>query len=437
MSNTISGKALSGSLMTLTGTASAQAIAGPTGLYSFPGLAAGPYVVTPTKPGIKFVPAFLNETIVASDIANVNFLGSPVGSQGSTYTIQNIIDRVVSFADIEPVLNVGGFSLEPALSIANDVFNEILATPFPHKWNSADIPQFYTWSWQQDYALLNPDGSSVYNIEWLQEGVAFNISSTAIPKPWVRVEAGRNLSQRTGSFGGNSGTMMSDPGFLVSSLPNSDLYYGVWGQPDINSSTLGNNPKAGSVYVGPLATTNMPANPISQIVDANGNLLVITGFGTEGSTAPLAAPQAPAGTQVSGAGATTVWTVVDPVGLGMRILNVPSQTGVVWQFNMVGQQVPPKFTTLDQILAPLPDKYEPFFRAGFIAQCYRYSPEAKIRAKFKDEWALWKASLNAMRVAQDRELEEYSFKPDRTVMGAARSRANFLGPIWPFNYPRM
>ena len=436
MSNSISGQALAGATITLSGAASAVTTAGPTGLYSFAGLNAGPYTITPSKLGIRFTPTSTNVTIVATNIVGVNFLGQPVGSQGSTYTIQNIIDRVVSFGDIEPVLNVGGTSMEPALTIANDVFNEICATPFPHKWNSAELPLFYTWSWQQDYALVNPDGSSVYEFEWLERGIAINISSTQVPKPWVRVECGRSLQARTGSYTiTNNGTMMGDPGFIISSFPNSELYYGTWGQPDVLSSSWGNNPKAGSVYIGPLSTTAMPANPISQIIDANGNLLVITTFGTEGSAAPLAPIGAIPGTQVSGLGATTVWTVVDPNGMGIRIVDVPTQTGVVWQFNIVGQMVPPKFTSLDDLLAPLPDKYEPFFRAGFIAQCYRYSPEAKVRAKFKDEWPMWKQSLTNMRIAQDRELEEYSFLPDRTVMGSGRSRNEFKGAAWPFNYP--
>jgi len=436
MANSISGQALAGATITLSGAASATTTANPLGQYSFSGLAAGAYVVTPTKTGIKFTPTSSNQTIVATDIIGVNFLGQSVGSQGSTYTIQNIIDRVQSFGDIEPVLNVGGFSLEPALTIANDVMNAICATPFPHKWNSVGLPLFYTWSWQQDYALVNPDGSSVYNIEWLEDGTAINISSTSIPKPWCRVECGRSLPMRTGTYSMNSGTMLGDPAYLASSLPNDQLYYGVWGDANNGNSTLGNNPVAGSVYTNPLTAVNQPANPINQIVDANGNLLVLTGYGTEGSTAPLASVGALPGTTVSGTGASTVWTVVDPIGLGIRILNVPSQTGVTWQFNLFGQMPPVRFTSLDQSLAPLPDKYEPFFRAGFIAQCYRYSPEAKIRAKFKEEWPLWLKSLTDMRVAQDRELEEYSFIPDRGVMGSGRRRSTFQGAAWPYNYPR-
>ena len=440
MANSISGKALAGSTVVLTGTATASTTAGPTGAWSFTGLAAGAYVITPSKRGFVFTPSSSSQTIVATDISGLVFLGQPVGSQGSTYTLQNVVDRVKGFGDIEPVLNVGGFSLEPAITIGSDVMTAICATPFPHKWNSVGLPLFYTWSWQQDYALVNPDGSSVYDVEWLEEGTAINISSNAVPKPWCRVEAGRSLSMRTGTYSMNSAVELGDPGFIVSTLPNGQLYYGVWGQPNVNSSTLGNNPQAGSIYTGPLATQNQPVNPIGQIVDSNGNYLVITTFGTEGINPPVAVIGALPGTTVTGTdrgdASTTVWTVVDPIGTGIRIIDVPSQTGVVWQFNVFAQMPPVKFADLDQLLAPLPDKYEPFFRAGFVAQCYRYSPEAKVRAKFKEEWPLWLKSLNDMRVAEDRELEEHSFLPDRTIMGGGRGRGKFRGAAWPFNYPR-
>jgi hypothetical protein len=200
---------------------------------------------------------------------------------------------------------------------------------------------------------------------------------------------------------------------------------------------MANNPgifQAGGV-INNSAGNSQPANPITQIVDANGNLLLLTTYGTEGTTAPLAVANATPGTTCFGQGATTIWTVVDPNGLGIRILEIPSQTGVTWQFNIVGQKPPVQFQKLGQTLFPLPDKYEPFFRAGFIAQCYRYSTQPKTRAKFKDEWQLWLKSLDSLRETQDRELEEYAFVPERSIMGRGTSRNNFRGPAWPFNYP--
>lgn len=435
----------------------------------------------------------------------------------SSFTVQNEVDKVRTFTLIEPIFNESGFSTEPALTIATDVMTAICAVNFSHKWNQVKLPQFYTNSFQQDYALLNSDGSSVTNVEWLERGVAFDINNSAIPKPWVDVECGRSQQQRSGTFFNNSNFILQNPGFIANSLPNYSMYYGTWGAPNVGNNTLGNNPGPGSVYQSPLASVvtaaswlagqatftlsyipsglivggilnvsgvfpngyngnwvivsindavvssptvtvtmvsnpgvyqaggiinntaaaSQPANPITQIVDANGNFLLLTTYGTEGTTAPLAAINANPGGVVSGTGATTQWTVLDPNGYGIRILQVPSQTGVVWQFNIVAQMTPVIFTSLQQKLTPLPDKYEPFFRAGFIAQCYRYSPEAKVRAKFEAEWSMWLRSLQSLRETQDRELEEYQFVPERSVMGTGVGRNNFQGAAWPFNYPRI
>lgn len=434
----------------------------------------------------------------------------------SSFTVQNEVDKVLPFAELKPIFDIGGYSTEPALTIATDVMTAILAVNFPHKWNQVFLPQFYTNSFQQDYALVNLDGSSVTNVEWLERGVAFDINNSAIPKPFVDVECGRSQPQRTGTYA-PGGAQLGSPGFVANSIPNYSLYYGIWGVPNAGNRTLGNNPLPGSVFISPLGSLvrtatwatgqatftlnyiptgvvngallnvsgvtpngfngnwtivnvnttiltaptvtvtmpnnpgvfqaggvinnstaiSQPSNPITQIIDANGNLLVLTTYGVEGTTAPTAPVNSTPGTTASGLGATTVWTVVDPNGTGIRILQVPSQTGVVWQFNIVAQKPPVPFTSLQQKLDPLPDKYEPFFRAGFIAQCYRYSPQQKIRDKFKDEWTLWLKTLQGLRETQDRELEEYSFVPDRGVMSRGTSRNNFQGPAWPFNYPRM
>lgn len=431
MANSISGKASAGALITLSGAAAATTYANLLGNYTFSGLAAGAYVVTPFVQTLKFTPAFQNVTIVATDITGINFLAQSAGNASSTFNLQNMIDKVRGFALIEPVFNEGGWSTEPAVTIATDVMNAICAVNFPHKWNEIGLPFFYTNSWQQDYALINPDGTSVYGVEWLERGVAVDINNTAFPKPICRIECGRSLPQSSGAYINNS-TFISDPAFLVCSYPNASLYFGTWGDVNNGTPSLGNNPVAGSIYTQPLGTNSQPPNPISQIQDLNGNLLVITTYGTEGSQAPLLPANSLPGTTVSGLGATSVWTVVDPVGLGIRILAVPSQTGSVWQFQITGQMPPVVFTNLQQTLTPLPDKYEPFFRAGFIAQCYRYSPEAKVRAKFEDEWKLWLRSLQNLREVEDRELEEYQFEPDRTVMGAARSRNTFRGAADPY-----
>lgn len=272
------------------------------------------------------------------------------------------------------------------------------------------------------------------NLSWLERGVAFDINNSSEPKPFVRIECGRQLPQQTASYTGGAG--LGDPGFRVNWFPNRTLYYGTWGAANVGTGSLGNNPVAGSVYTSPLGNISQPSNPITQIQDANGNLLLLTTYGTEGSAAPLAAVNACPGTTVSGTGASTVWTVLDPNGWGFRFQPVPSTSGSEWQFNLVAQMKPVRFVSLSQTLAPLPDEMEPHFREGFIAQLYRRSPEKAVYSKFGEAWQLWQKALNDMRVKEDRELEENKFIPSRTVFGAARSRNNFQGGAWPYSYPR-
>ncbi|VVB50961.1 Uncharacterised protein [uncultured archaeon] len=272
------------------------------------------------------------------------------------------------------------------------------------------------------------------NMSWLERGVAFDINNSAVPKPYVRIECGRQLPQIQASYVGGRG--LGDPGFFCNWFPNRTLYYGIWGAANVGNATVGNNPVANSVYTQPLGSNSQPLNPITQIIDANGNYLLLTGYGHEGSGAPLAARNATPGTTVSGVGATTTWTVLDPNGWGFRFTPVPSTTGTEWQFNLTAQMKPVRFTSLSQTLAPLPDEFEPHFRQGFIAELYGRSPEKAVFAKYQVAWQQWLRSLQELRIKEDRELEENKFIPARTVFGASRSRSNFQGGAWPFNYPR-
>jgi hypothetical protein len=437
----------------------------------------------------------------------------PIFNSQCTVTLQQEVDILQGFGDLEPILNVGGQTSTVILTAANNVMSAICGVPFPHKWNEYNLPQFYTNSLQQDYAVVNPDGSSITNLAWLERGIVIDINNTAEPKPYRLVETGRQLSQSTGTV--FNGGYANSPMYLVNWIPNNLLYYGTWGQNNIGNASFGNNPGPGSVFIDPLgasvsaavwvataggqitfslnyipngllpgtslvvtgitpvtynnsynvvsisgnnvvvtatmnpgiyeaggiigniggAGSSMPNNPMTQIKDSNGNLLLLTEYGTEGATAPTAPPNTAPGTLVQRIDATTVWTVLDPFGQGFRILPVPVQTGLLWQFNLVGQMKPVRFTSTNQTLAPFPDEFETHFQMGLIAQLYRFSPQAKIYNKFPEAWRLWLKSLDELRSKEDREMEENMFVPDRGIMGGTPGRNRFLGPQWPFNYP--
>jgi hypothetical protein len=208
--------------------------------------------------------------------------------------------------------------------------------------------------------------------------------------------------------------------FSVCWLYNSQLYFGTWGQANTGTgnTTRGNNPVSGSVYVSPLSIgSQMPFNPITQIKDANGNLLVLTGYGHEGTTAPVAPANSAAGTIATpGSGATTQWTVVDPLAQGFRIWPTPCQTGVVWQFNLRAQGKPPVFNSqvtgtnpLAALITPIPDEYAHIFRQGCITNAYRYSSEKTVREMYNGEMQLWEVALRKGRIQGDREAESHSF----------------------------
>jgi hypothetical protein len=108
----------------------------------------------------------------------------------------------------------------------------------------------------------------------------------------------------------------------------------------------------------------------------------------------------------------------------------------VWQFLLTGQLIPPRFTSFNQTMAPVTDDYEPHLRALFIAQLYRYSSEAKIRAKFQTEWDLAMRSLVKARTKSDRERDFYRFVPATSVKtGAGTSGGANYGPWNPYGRP--
>lgn len=325
-----------------------------------------------------------------------------------TFTGQTIIDAVRVMPLLAPVFNsqVTGFSLEPACTILTESHAFMLGENFPWKFNEIELAPFYTNSYQQDYATSNT------NIGWLQSGDCLDVNNSALAKAQPQVAVVKDLP-RASTWVALPPMFFGVLRFQVCWRYNSQLYYGTWGQPNTGTgnTTRGNNPLSGSVYVNPLSIGGqMPFNPITQIQDANGNLLVLTGYGHEGSTAPVAPASSAAGTIATpGSGATTQWTVVDPLAQGFRIFPTPAQSGVVWQFNLRAQGKPTIFQSLSTLISPVPDDYAHIFRQGCITNAYRYSSEEKVRQMYKGEFDLWQAVLMKGRIQGDREPENHSF----------------------------
>jgi hypothetical protein len=344
----------------------------------------------------------------------------------STTKLQSVVDYARTMSDLSPVLATGGFSQEPALTIANDVMVAMLAKPFPWKWNRIRLPFFYTNSWQQDYALTNTN-----NLAWLEYAILIDINSTSEPKDKYTLETNRDLPESSVQYG--------RPG-QVCWLPNDQLVYGTWGGGNTGEGSS-SNPGPNSMYGFLLGANTQPSNPLLQIMDPNGNFWVLTNALTStvtlGSTQPVwpttvvyPTPTNPKAVATTVADGTGIWTVINPKGQGMRLNPIPSQQGKVWQARVFGQARAPIFTNLSQTLEPIPDDFAPYFRRGFCAYAYMHSKDPKVRAKFIDQQTAWITSLQQAVQSVDRERDNAGIYPTDAIMPSPGS--TYLGPANPY-----
>ncbi len=351
----------------------------------------------------------------------------------SSYILQDVVDITQANADLAPTLPVGGWSTQPAIQVANAVISSILlggpnGQPFNWKFNRFNVTPFPTISWQQDYFVAN-----LVTLGWLESSWAIQFRNTSQPKPKFQMEVHKDLQvsyQQTGYPG------------KICWIPNRLAQTGTWGATEISTPTGQNNPGPNVVYTDPLATTNQPLNPITIITDPNGNFWTVTTYGTCGATQPiwtnppvyptLTSPTTVASTITDG---TVVWTAVNPNGQGFRLNPIPPQQGVVWTVNPVAQARIVQFTSLGQSLDPLPDDLYQYFVDGFMAQCYRRSPDPKVRAKFPQEWSLWLRSLDMAVKTFDKEMDDFGFYPSSAGVMDTGMGTGWYGPSWPFSGP--
>lgn len=338
----------------------------------------------------------------------------------STVKLQDCVNDAQRFGDLKPVIAVGGSSMEPALTIANLVMGELCSKRYNWKWNSFNVKPFQTISWQNDYGV-----SGISNLGWLENAVIIDINSTQIPKRKYKMEVVKDLQPSSEGYGRP---------FQICWLNNLNMLFGTWGTglttPNTNNTGQA-NPGPGVVYTQPLGAPTTPSNPVTQIIDSNGNLQVLTTFGTCGSVAPTW-PAANAAVGQTTTDGSCIWTVIDPKGQGFRLQMIPAQAGVVWQVMIRAQYKPQRFTSLSATLDPLPDDFAHYFMQGFRAYCYQRSPEEKVRAKFAPEYALWQASILDAEGQADREPESFGAYPSSEIMDGSA----ITGPRadYPYSY---
>jgi hypothetical protein len=324
----------------------------------------------------------------------------------SSLTIETILDEQAAMGIYDPRSAPSGFNLALILRLANDTMADLITERFNWKFNRALANPFLTNSFQQDYPLpasALPGGP----IGWGDDCDKIDINNTMIPKPvnvpgapkWKR-NLPRAAAQVNGIIGGPT---------AIAWMYNLDMSYGTW-------------PGASTVF-SPLITTGAVAqNPIMNFIDANGNFLILTGFGTTGLTQPIAAVNAAEGVTVTDG--TCTWMVVSGTSQGFRIWPLPSGTGPVYQMIPSYQLDPPQFTALANTINPIPNSYARHFRRAFAYQCKGASSNPADKQEFLREYPMWLEGLKKMPQDADKEENAYGLVPATSP----------VDNIWPGNY---
>jgi hypothetical protein len=315
----------------------------------------------------------------------------------SNTTLQAIIDSISTIGDLMPVLvSTGGFSSEPALTIANDVVMEMFSERFPWKWNRMKIPPFPLNNRQQDYAMW------ITNLGWLENGYRVDMNSTQVPPPIWPLTVVRDLPISRVAAGWPTKACW---------FQNDQLEQGVW-------------PGTGVTYTDPFGQPNMPSNPPTNIVLADGTILILSQYGVTGTSVPVTPnppdpanppPNWPVGAVIEDG--SCQWTVVDGSAQGIRMWPPPpDSSGNVWLVRLFAQKKAPVITDITLPLNPIPDDQIKWFRDGFIAYCHRHSTAPAVKARFPQAKADWIAAMTQATKQADREDENYGFYPATGIL---------------------
>lgn len=346
----------------------------------------------------------------------------------STITVQQIIKSTRAYAELTPQLPAGGWTQEPGLTIANDVMQRILAEGMDWKWNRGYVPAILSVGLQQDYV------TQVTDMGWLESADRIDINNSTnngnmAPKPVFSMESVRDLGRT--SFQGYP--------FNCSFVPNSLAYLGQW--------------YADTAYGCAYGQAQIPITPIQQFMDANGNILYINSsvlglninspgfdgtpivlptpnpYGISGTVQPVLPANSATGTTVTDG--TVTWTVANPNGYAIRIVPLPALSSLAWLMEPIYQKKPPTITSIQQVIAPIPDEFAYLFRHGFKAACYEYAG-SKL---FAEAYSKWEEMLLVAVKSADREREDAVMYPSESLMGGGPARTGMpIGPAWPYEY---
>lgn len=298
----------------------------------------------------------------------------------STITIKKIVQFCSTHADLIPLVGVGGFTDEPALTLANDALSDILTEPTSWKFNSVFMPLLVTTPNRQDYIFA---GASAFSLGSSSSGACIDLAA----KSAITVSGGVVTVATTQPHRFNVGDTiyLSNVGM---STGTSSAYNSVFTD-DGNSSTWSN----GWVLTAKTSTTFSFAATTGQNDSDVGGAPGITDCGwlSDATMVEMNNNSSPQHVlQLKAVKDIPVWSkvstpekvcVVQDRGDGtllIRFYFVPGST--TFGVNIVYQAKAPIKASLADNWSPFPDHLSTVYRQAMLVRMYRYidSPRAEV-----------------------------------------------------------
>jgi len=296
----------------------------------------------------------------------------------STVTIQSVVNLASTHIELLPIAGVGGYTNEPALSLANDTLETILASTFemPNgdvlsldwKWNRAEMNMFVTSPNRQDYLFA---GATFFSLGGNACGAGIDLATNNA----LTISGATVTIKLLESYNGAVG----DVCYILGTSSNYDSVFTTNGA---NNAGFSGNTYAitaistdGKTITATLTGTASGTSGSAGINDFGWLCgATIIGIGNGGSILPTRHVEAVRDIQPYGyANIPQKVCVLSDLGTGvLKIRFYPVVGSTLWGANLVYQKKAPLLTSLASTWSPVPDEVSYLVRQGFLAKAYRY-----------------------------------------------------------------
>ena len=324
----------------------------------------------------------------------------------STRTLQTTVNMAATHTELMPIVGVGGYTNEPALSLCNQVVQELLASPLAWKWNRKEMGMFVTALNKQDYLHAGATAWTVNGGVGIALKTASGITTTGFPGTvTVNTLAPHNFnvgdtvylngvvdSVYNSTFSQTSSTSSWTNGYVILATPTttSFTFAAISGQ-TITSGAPGIT-NFNWLESGTMTEVNSATSP--QIIHS------VLAVRTLQPSSTVAAP-----TRVS---------VVSDDGAGTLKIRFNYASGSTpFAVNLVYQGKPIQATDLTGTWAPIPDSLSYVVDQLFLARAYRFINSGRADIEYQRA----QVEINRAQSNEDSENSEEHVTPEQSLMG--------------------